>query len=221
MTEVFRIGQVTSTAAGTAYRFHAAVSLSDEHIWPRSEDQMRQYTDEGSLFAIWRESTGEYVGLVYSILEEEHTPPQWEVGGLTVAAAYRDRGLGSLLVRFAVAHTFAFAQPWINSQHVVAHVHEENMEPRNVLHRLGFDFYQMVEIPGEIAPKSMKRNKELNVSGLELRFTVDGLRKLTDWFASDTLSTLRNGDTVVFDLGPVTLDDLRRSLEDTEHAPPH
>lgn len=221
MTEVFRIGQVNSTAAGDAYRFHAAVVASDDHIWPRTKDQIRQYAEDGSLFSIRRDSTGEYVGLVYAILDEEHSPPQWEVGGLTVAPPYKGRGLGSLLVRFAVAYTFAMEQPWVNGQHVVAHVHEDNMEPRNVLHRIGFDLLGMVEIPGHIAPASMKRNATTgNVSGLELRFMPEGLRSLVEWFASDTVSTLKSGDTVLFDLGPAGLNDLRRALDDTEQIPP-
>lgn len=218
MSDTFRIGQVPSTAAESAYRFHAAVCASNEHIWPRNREQIQKYAEDGSLFAVWKETTGEFVGLQYAVFDEEAN--QWEIGGLTVAPMYRGYGLGTLLVRFALAFTFALEQPWLNREHVVAHVHENNMDPRNLLHRLGFDLHKMVEIPDEVAPKSMKRNADLNVSGMELRFTAAGLQELVRWLHSPSISTLRSGDPLTLDLGRHSLSQLQEALAGTEQEPP-
>ncbi len=218
MSDTFRIGQVPSTAAESAYRFHAAVCASDEHIWPRTREQIQEYAEDGSLFAVVKEATGEFAGLVYAVFDEEAS--QWEIGGLTVAPAFQDRGLGTLLVRFALAFTFALEQPWLNHEHVVAHVHEENFEPRNVLHRLGFDYHAMVEIPGDVAPLSMKRNANLNVSGMELRFTAAGFQDLTRWIHSASIQTLKSGEPLTLDLGKHSLSQLQEALADTQQEPP-
>ena len=222
--ECFRIAKVDSVAAPQAYQFHAAVSASDPHIWPRTDAQIQEYVQDRCLFGAWRESTGELVGIVCAILDESATPAQYEVGGLTVARTYRGRGIASVLVRFAVAHTMAFERPWKATRKpkfaVVAHVHKENPDPRGVLDRIGFVHSKAMFIPGDVAPPSMKRDSAGNVSGDELKFTAHALENLSRWFNQEFTGHLRGGDEVVFDVGEATLADLQAVLRSTSGESP-
>jgi Acetyltransferase (GNAT) family len=190
----FLLAQVKTTAAEEAYNFHK--SQSDEHIWPRTESQIVSYAEDGELFGVRRASTREFVGLCYSTLDENN----WEVGGLTVSKAMRGLHLATFLVRFAVAHTIVWNSPWEAGQQIIAHVHDENPAPRNLLTLVGFEFTKKVEVPGHIPPLSMKRNEAGNVTGDEFRFSPFAVRGLLTWFDNFN-GTLDDGTTsAVFEI---------------------
>jgi hypothetical protein len=137
----------------------------------------------------------------------------WELGGLLVDSSVRNLGFGSILCRFALAHTMVYEQPWANKQEIIAHVHEANRAPRNLLGRLGFEFVKKIEAP-PYAPSSMKRNDEGKVVGDEFRFTKEGLQLLSQWFNEKYDGTTADGRvSIVFDLNPASIDDLKGSLQ--------
>ena len=106
----FRIAQVRSVEAAEAFAFHKTKAKSDSHIWPRTTEQLQQYIDDGCLFGIWRENPNEFVAQAYMMLEDS----VWEFGGLLVDGAVRNFGIGSILSRFALAHTMVYEAVVIN-----------------------------------------------------------------------------------------------------------
>ena len=214
--ESFRVAQIRSSEAGEAYCFHQASAADDSHIWPRTAEELKALANDGCLFGVWRASR-EVVALVYMKLDGN----LWELGGLTVDSSVQKNGIGTVLARFALANTIVYEQPWQNGQEIIAHVHEANQSPRNLLVRLGFEHTKPVEIPGDVAPASMKRNAAGNVIGDRFRFTPDGLRSLSRWFNDEFDGTLgRTSDVVEFDLTPATIEDLKEALAEIAQAMP-
>ena len=203
-----RLATVSSRHAAAAYEFHTKIASSNAHIWPRSERQIEEMAQEGSLFGLWCASS--IVALVYARLDEGSSA--WEIGGLTVDKASQKRGFGTLLVRFALAHTIAFQQPWLNGQEIVAHVHEANEEPRRLLANLGFERSRSVTIPGADAPASMRRDEQGNVVGDEFTFSRGAIGPLARWFREE-FDAVASHESLVIDLGKVSLENLRDALD--------
>ncbi len=212
----FRVAKVISSDAADAFRFHKAVAADNSHIWPRTEAQIQQYTDDGCLFGVWQADNDQLVALVYVVLDEN----TWESRGLTVDGSVQKGGIGTTLARFALAHTMAYEQPWVYRQKLIAYVHEANQDPRHLLESLGFKFVERVEIPDDNAPASMKRNAAGKLVGDKFQFTQEGLQKLSRWFNKDFNGTLRTSNTVVkFDLGPSSIEDLKKALREMVQDP--
>jgi RimJ/RimL family protein N-acetyltransferase len=180
--------QVPSYLAAQAFAFHQSQS-GNEHIWPRTKEQIRTYAEEGELFGVRRASSGEFVALCYSTFDGN----EWEVGGLTTSNAARGLHLATFLVRFALAHTIAWNSPWKGGKEIIAHVHDENPAPRRLLLLLGFEFAKKVEVPGDKAPLSMKRNAAGNLSGDQFRFPPSAVEGLLNWFEHEFKGTLDDG----------------------------
>lgn len=208
-----RLATVSSRHATAAYEFHKQIASSNAHIWPRDEHQIEEMAREGSLFGLW--CGGSIVGLVYARLDEESS--SWEIGGLTIDKGSQRRGFGTLLVRFALAHTLAFQQPWQNGQEIVAHVHEANDEPRRLLANLGFIRSRSVTVPATAAPASMRRDEHGNVVGDEFTFSRDGAASLARWFREE-FDAVAHKESLVVDLGKVSLDNLRAALDELAEA---
>ncbi len=203
--------QVSSKYAGQAYDFHQSISSTNEHIWPRTEEQISEFAERGELFGVRRLSTGEFAGLCYSTLEGV----EWEIGGLTVTEKNRHLHLGTMLVRFALAHTIATSRPWHYQQQIIAHVHEDNQNPRNLLRRIGFEFLEKVTIPGDQAPASMKRDENGNLSGDKFRFPQAGVAQLSAWFDNEFAGMLADGKTPAeFEIPPGGLETLKEALRE-------
>jgi GNAT superfamily N-acetyltransferase len=102
------------------------------------------------------------VGLVYAILDVGAAT--WEVGGLAVAESSQGLGIGTLLMRFALAHTIVYEQPWQNGQELITHVHEANMDPRRILKRLGNEQFDgtlgSATLAFDLGPLSIENLKE-------------------------------------------------------------
>ena len=208
----FTFSVVSSAEVATAYAFHKGVADSDEHIFPRTREQLETYAKDNSLFGARRTDTGEFVGLCY-IKRDSDTEP-YELGGLTVPESLQKHGIGEMLAKFALAHVMAFDDPWSTKQDVIAHVHESNQKPRHLLERLLFEHVETKAYPGEGFPPSMKRNASGEVVGDIFRFTVSGLVTLAEWFTNEFRGTLRTGAKVEFQLGPVTLGELLEDLRE-------
>lgn len=193
----YTFAQVNPTEAVAAFSFHE--NAATEHIWPRTLEDIRRYSQLGHLFGIKSDETGEFVALCYAILDED--TQAWEVGGLIVAEPFRRGGLGIFLVRMVLAHTFVFQQPWANDQRIIAHVHESNNKPRGLLGEIGFVYSKPVEPPIDIVPPTMLRNEGGKVIGHEFEFPPDGLKRLSHWLNSEFDGTLGTDMEINIDLG--------------------
>lgn len=213
MRDSFTFALVSSADAPAAFAFHQSAAATNAHIWPRTESDIRQYAENNELFGVTRGGTGAFVALCYVTLDER--TEEWELGGLIVDPNFRLLGLATVLLRLALAHTMAFNQPWANKQELIAHVHQENDNPRTLLDSLGFKHTQIVKIPGTDAPSSMKRDAEGNVTGDKFQFVPQGLHALAQWFAEESATALDGAAWVgTINLGPFTIEDLTVALRD-------
>jgi len=201
--------QVSSKFSSQAFAFHKSIASTNAHIWPRTETQIKKYAEDGELFAVRKAACGTFVGLCYATLVGE----EWEIGGLAVDDTIQKHHLGSILVRFALAHTISFQSPWAVHQHIIAYVHEENPKPRNLLARLEFEHDCQVKIPGTAAPPSMKRDADGNVVGDKFKYPPKAVAALAKWFDRD-LSDISADESLnaTFDCGPGGFDGIRETL---------
>ena len=208
----FRFFQVNSTDAQRAFKFHKSIADTNEHIWPRTETEIEGYADEGELFGVVQDNSGEFVGLCYSHLDDG--TGEWEIGGLTITDKFQKLHIGSFLVRFVLAHTISTADPWKYGQRIIAHVHSDNNAPRNLLNRIDFEFIKTIEVPEDAAPASMKRNPNGKLTGDEFEFKKSSVRALHEWFTREFKSILADGKTVVeFDYGERGIDSVVVDLQ--------
>jgi hypothetical protein len=97
----------------------------------------------------------------------------------------------------------------------LAHVHDENQKPRNLLTRIAFEHSKKVEVPGNVAPASMRRNAEGNVCGDEFEFPHKSVAGLQEWFEGDPSAMLAAEATrAIFENPPGGLDSIRESLRE-------
>jgi ribosomal protein S18 acetylase RimI-like enzyme len=200
--------QVSSPYASDAFKFHQS-STSNEHIWPRTETEIEMYCETGQLFGV-RTATGEFVGLCYVTLVDAER--EWELGGLAVSQNVQRLHVGSILIRFALAHTIAYQRPWRYKQTIIANVHEDNPKPRNLMKRIGFQFVKRVEVLAEKAPTTMKRNAEGKLCGDKFEFPEKAVVQLHEWFLSESACKLSEpGTSIQFEI-PGGLESLREAL---------
>jgi len=220
--EAFVIGRIHPNERQDAFAFHVRLAEHDPHLWTRTPEQIWEYAEQGSLFGAWRKGNPkDLVGLVYGALDQDHSPPQWEIGGLTIPSEHEGRGLGTVLVRFATATILLSERPWKASRNprlrVLSHVHADNPKPRGIFTKLGFPQGKRVHAPGNKASPNMIRDETGNVPGDEFVFTAEGLKLLAQWFCREFNGSLRKGDSLEFKLGEeVTLADLCDGLRDME-----
>ncbi len=205
--------QVRSVEAAEAFAFHERISRSDTHIWPRTREQLSRLAGDGLLFGARLTKSREIVGLCY--LTADELEEEWEIGGLTIAQDFQHLGIGTFLVRFAIAHALAFdAAPDDKAvRRVIAFVHEENQAPRILLDKLGFIWVDKIEVPAADAPASMKRNAAGNLVGDKFLFAPAGLRLLSRWLDGFEGKIHADGPAAIIEIAPpVTLDHLREAL---------
>jgi ribosomal protein S18 acetylase RimI-like enzyme len=225
--ELFRFAEIPSEAFEEAFAFHAAVAAVDPHIWLRTRVEIQGYAEHGSLFGVRKESDfggraflglpvdseknhpGKLVAVAYAMRDK--TLPRLEIGGVSVDESVRGIGLGTVLMRFALMHTMVFDDPWRDHLTVVAHVREDNAEPKDLLRLLGFELCGPVEVPKDIAPSTWKTNEQGKIIGDEFRFTLDGLRKLARWLEEDFETLRKSGFRL--DFGPFTIQQIIGSLQ--------
>lgn len=188
--------QVPISEAATAYAFHHSLASTNSHIWPRTEEQLKKFAEEGELFGVRKSRTGELLALCYATLDENSKG--YEIGGLTVAPSFQRLGIATVLVSFALAHVLVWDQPWTLGQRIIAHVHESNSNPRKLLEGMGFQKAGTVTAP-DTAPATMKRNPEGKVVGDVYVFPHAASRGLSDWFNrfQELLSDEKTGAHIV------------------------
>jgi RimJ/RimL family protein N-acetyltransferase len=203
--------KITPSEADDAFAFHRNVCDGDQHVWPRTPDQIAALAEEDLLFGVRRSDNNALAGLCYILFNEDEDV--WELGGLTVPEEFRGHGAGSFLVRFALAHTLAFEDPFKNHQNIIAHVHELNEKPRGLLHRVGFRKTGSVTVPSDIAPKSMKRNAHGEVRGDVFMYGSEAVHDLVRWLDSFDGTVTATGMRAEIQLGDfIVLEDLRNAL---------
>jgi len=209
----FRFFPIPSASAKEAFDFHKSIADVNQHIWPRREDEIQTFADNGELFGIVEDESRCFVGLCYAHLDEPAN--ELEVGGLTVSDKFRKLRLGTFLIRFVLAHVITTELPYSNGQRLIAHVHDENDKPRNILSLLGFKFVKKVSIPGKDAPASMKRDANDNVPGDQFEFELSAVGGLYEWLDAKFTGLLDDGKSVAnFDYGDLSLDNIKLALRD-------
>ena len=206
------IATVASKDADMAFRFHEKMATtSDSHLVERDEDDFKDLIENGYVFGLWIGLGEKLVALCY-VAPSKHDEKSWEIGGMVVDDTLKQRRMGSLLVRFALAHTIVFQQPWENNQRLIAHVQEGNKDPRRLIDSLGFHYVKKVELANP--PKSMKRNAEGKVVGDEFELPPAASKALASWFHQE-LDQLMKQLNVEFGLNPeYDLETLKAALVD-------
>ena len=211
-SDSFLFSHLSSSEAAEAFSFHSKFP-DDGYIWPRTDEQIASYAEDGELFGVRNSSSQELVGICYVTFDEEKN--RWELGGLGVLDSHRRFGLGRVLTRFALSKCIAANRPWFYNQDIIAHVHEFNQAPRNVLKEVGFEQNGQETAPQE-APASMKRNAANQVVGDVFVFPKTAVRQLINALEKDFSEPLRDGEAkAAFDENDVwTLETLRKDLEE-------
>jgi len=191
-------------AASLAFSFHCSIAKSDPHLRLRSEDDIRTFAEEGELFGV-RSVASNILALCYAALDESSN--EYEVGGLAVLPEVRQLGVASVLARFAIAHIIANERPWRSGYRIVAYVHEDNQNPRNLVDRLGFQHSGRSALKG--GTSTMKQNPQGEVVGDKFEFPRAAVKQLCNWFKREFRSLLRDGVTpAIIELKPGGLQSL-------------
>lgn len=210
--ERYIVSQIPSEQSSAAFDFHVSLP-GDGHILTRTKQEIAQFCYDGEAFGVRKESTGRYVGFCYVHYQEEKR--EWELGGIAVPLLLQNLGLGSVLSNFALCHTVANQAPWRNGQEIMAHMHEDNQKPRNMLARIGFvrtgqDVYEDHE-----APRSLKRNAEGKVVGHRFLFPKTSVGNLVTWLEAASEITLRDCvSKAVLKNYPASISDLLEGLRE-------
>jgi hypothetical protein len=142
-------------------------------MWPRDEAEFNALVEARELFLLL---DGEDVrGICYCSPGDD----RWEFGGIYVDPDLRGRGAAAALGRVAIGLAYAYDEP----TSLIAHVHEFNDAPRNLLTKqLGFVDTGRSEVPSVEAPVSMRRNAAGDVVGQVFEFQPVTLKGFADWF---------------------------------------
>jgi hypothetical protein len=140
---------------------------------------------------------------------------RWELGGLSISPTVQDLGLGTVLGRYALSRTIAEKRPWLSKQEIIAHVHEENPQPRGLLKRVGFEQSDRREEAPDSAPAEMKRNAAGKVVGDVFVFPSNKVVELAAGLAYDLAHPLRDGvSQAEFDFGVFGAENVLEALRE-------
>lgn len=174
---MFYFRRIIEKEKSEAYEWHRTVADSDEHLFPRTKDGFDILVSQKSIWSA-RDNEGELAGMSYYALDGDN----WEVGGLMVDDAFREKGIGSILMRLALGTVLTELDPLSYGQKVVAHVHRDNPLPRNLIEKaLKFSFSTGVKIPADILP-GLKADDDGFIYGDEFVLSIpESLNALADW----------------------------------------
>jgi hypothetical protein len=153
------------------------------------------------------------VGLCYVHLDESKS--EWELGGIIIGDSVRKLGLGSVLARLALCHVIATQRPWKYGQKIIAHVHEANPKPRNMLAAVGFKPDGQEVYEDSEAPPSLARNSDGKVVGDKFHFPPESLIGLVEWLRMGPQYLLRDkASNAILHTEPFSVNDLLASLQE-------
>lgn len=201
-----------------AYGWHRGFAGANDALFPRSRDRFEELVMEGSVWAA-REHSGDYLALAYASYNE--IEKECEIGGLMVAVQARGKGLGTLVMRLALAHIVLeenlLSDPNVR---VVAHVLKANPMPRNIIEsQLQFVHARQVEIPQEALP-GLRADPDGIIRGDEFELSnPKTLLALAEWAKSWT-GKLADGHVADIELrNGISLLDWAAALEDLAATP--
>lgn len=174
----YRFGPATDVEEALAFhRAHA----TGPYLWPRSEDQLREYAEDELLVGAWETNTGAMVGLCYSKWDPDENV--WEAGGITVHGDHQGQRLGPTLFRIALGSTLVNEQPWKSGHAIIAHVHANNDSPVRMMQSLGFFEHgtPVVTTAGGNVPANMELIGGYLI-GRVFWFSAKGMDNLCTWF---------------------------------------
>ncbi|HEX4337726.1 MAG TPA: hypothetical protein VH062_17550 [Polyangiaceae bacterium] len=165
--------------------FHRA--NAGEFLLPRSLAEVRHLVEQESLHIAVAGDDERIVALCYVKQEERDA----EFGGIFVHDDVRQLCLADAMGKVAIS-THLLTTPLESGTRLIAHVHEANDRPRNLLGRLGFkDTGVKDPLPSHIAPASMRKNAEGRVVGDVFEFDFAKCSDFADWL--ETRPTLVTG----------------------------
>ena len=172
-------GLVGEDQASEVYQWHRGFTGANDAVRPRGKKDMDRLIAAES---VWLASEDkDYLGLAYANLDPEK--PEAEVGGLMVIVRARGLGVGSTLMRLALAHIILAEKPLqIPGMRIVAHVLGSNQDPRPIIEScLKFRKARSVEIPGSEVP-GLRTDPDGFVRGDEYEMVIpDTLEALAAW----------------------------------------
>jgi GNAT superfamily N-acetyltransferase len=155
-----------------------------EHLWPRTLEEFERLAEEECFYVAFETVASDeaLVGICYIRHDKEPTQPnteRLEFGGVYVTDSCRGYGVATALGIIALSNHHVWDPPL---GRLIAHVHEANDLPRGMLQeQLGFVLVDKETPPPEIAPTSMRRNKDGEVVGDVFQFDPVKLLHFADW----------------------------------------
>lgn len=200
MTVVFR--HVQPDEALDAFRWQQTFAESDNHIFPRTWDDYRNFAENFQLVVAVED--GQFLGLCYYAFDESSR--EWEIGGLMVDPNQQGRRIGSTLMSFALGNLLIDINPLEVDEWVISHVIKGNDAPRGIITaRLAFEHRTAVRIPSDRLP-GLKTEADGMVHGDEFELVApNSLLALAGWCwewtgelpdGSDAIIDLREGLTL-------------------------
>jgi len=202
----FVIRLASSTNEGAILDFHK--QNITEHLWPRTVENIREYIEDEMLFEVVDLKLDKIIGMCY-IAEGNN---RYEFGGVCLDPEYRGYGLATILGSTAIAQHYISLNGPI--EELIAHVHEFNQDPLELLQkRLGFRHVGQEIPPDKDAPKSMKRNEKGQVVGLLFEFNKTQLDVFGDWFGQFD-GNLNNKAHLQIEIASMTTQKIAKALKD-------
>lgn len=185
------VSQLKAEESDEAYGFHRGFAGANPHLFPRSREHFSMLTESYQVVAA-RED-GEFVGMCYW---SQNDDGEWELGGLMVIANRQGSGLGSILMRAALARLLMDINPLEMNEWVISHVLKGNEDPRGVIeNRLKFRLRKPVVIPPHVLP-GLPTEEDGMIHGDEFELVVpETLEALIEWCRTWP-GTLRDGTDV-------------------------
>ena len=168
---------ISTTDIERAFLWQKKFAQTNSYVFPRTIEDYRQFAEDQWLWGAVDEG-GDYLGFVYYVMDSD----TWEIGGLMVSEQARGCGIGSTLMRIALANTLLYEDPLLQGKRVIAHVHEENDMPRPIIENaLRFKIARQIEVDGQNLP-GLKTNDHGKVIGTEYELSIqESLNALADW----------------------------------------
>lgn len=164
------------------HAFH--VSQLNPFLWPRTVDELTTLASDGELFIVETLTDG-IISMCYVQKDGENDKQRWEFGGIVVSEKYRGCGIATNIGMIAISNHFVQDGPSKHEQ-LIAHVHEDNYFPRNLLEqRLGFIMSGQERPPTQEIPKEIRRNAQGEVVADVFVFNRTNLVKYANWLESD------------------------------------
>jgi len=195
----FTFKVVSSYESDQAFAFHQKAlssSSSKSYLWPRDSDEIKRFSERNELFGVWRSLTRRLVAICYVTLHQT----EWQLGGVAVERGVQRNGIGTVLVRYALAHTIAYHRPWRDRQTIATIVHEHNQDPRPLLETLGFEHDGRLEYDEVTTPANIERNRSGKVMGDRFIFPQRAVRGLYEWFTNFDGNLGRDGALAAFSI---------------------